>query len=284
MIKFYRFLICLSLFLFPALAKTDCVEPFVLITVPKSGSHMIIKALHFLTGGVPIWHTHFPSIHCVPPQDGFLYTHFCMSSQLEANYADLPELKKIINIRDLRDVCVSIVHQIRKSPWPGMSREQRNTFLNMPFDEQLLFVINFDYELEDVSKFAPNSLQTSIIKVAEQSTRYSLDDKCLVCRYESLVGPKGGGSEEMQKEELKRIASYIGVDMTEDALEQISAYIYGNEIDPFRQKSFIHFQSTFHQGKTQSWKVYFKEVHKEAFKETLGKYLIALGYEQDNNW
>ncbi|MBS0627764.1 MAG: sulfotransferase domain-containing protein [Verrucomicrobia bacterium] len=245
---------------------------------------MIIKALHFLTGGVPIWHTHFPSSYYIPPQDGFLYTHFCMSEQLESNYLNLPKLKKIINIRDLRDVCVSIVRQIHKAPWPGMSWEQRKAFLEMSFDEQLLFVINFDYELEDVSEFAPNSLQTSMIKVAEQSVKYSLDDGSLVCRYESLVGPKGGGSEEMQREELRRIAAYIGVDMTESFLDQISTYIYGNEVDPFKQKNFAHFRSTFHQGKTQNWKVCFKEDHKEAFKNKLGKYLIALGYEQDNNW
>ena len=263
---------------------SESALPSVLITVPKSGSHMVIKALYFLTGGVPIWHTHFPSIHYIPSEEGFLYTHFCLSPQLEENYTHLPKLKKIINVRDLRDVCVSMVHQICKSPWPGMSQDLRKAFKEMSFEEQLLFVINFDYELEDVSGFAPNSLQTSITKVAEQAVRYTLEQNCLVCKYENLVGPKGGGTEDLQKEELRRIVAYLGLSVSEPLLEDVASRIYGNEIDPFGEGRFQHFHSTFQQGKINNWKSFFTKEHKEAFKKRLGKELIALGYEQDDNW
>ena len=110
------------------------IAPCALITIPKSGSHLLIKALHLMTGGVSIWHTRFPSFHYVPPVDGFLYTHLCLSPQLERDYSELPHLKKIVNIRDLRDVCVSIIGQIEKTYWPGMTEEERLQFLCSSFD------------------------------------------------------------------------------------------------------------------------------------------------------
>lgn len=284
MIKIYRFFVCVSLFISSISLGNESAQPFVLVTIPKSGSHMIIKALYFLTGGVPIWHTHFPSKYYISPQEGFLYTHFCISSQLEENYKQLPDLKKIVNIRDLRDVCISMVSHICKSPWPGMSQEQRKAFKEMSFDEQLLFVIDYDYDLEDVAGIAPNSLQISILKVAEQAVLYSSDRNCLVCRYENLVGPQGGGTEALQREEIKRIAEHLGFSVSEPLLESVLAHIYGNEVDPFGSPGLEHFRSTFQRGKINNWKDVFTEEHKERFKQRLGKMLIALGYEQDDNW
>lgn len=37
-------------------------------------------------------------------------------------------------------------------------------------------------------------------------------------------------------------------------------------------------------GKTNQWKKYFKEKHKNRFIELFGDVLIKLGYEKDNNW
>ncbi len=197
--KFSRFFIYAALVLSSSFAKGAEISPFALVTIPKSGSHMVIKALHSLTGGVPVWHTNFPSVYCIPPEEGFLYTHLCLSPQLEKNYMELRKLKKIINVRDLRDVCISIVRQIGRNAWPGMSHETRMAFKKLPFDEQLLFVMNYEYDVEEVAGFAPDSLQVSIRKVAEQAVRYSNDPKFLVCKYEDLVGEEGGGVEKRKK-------------------------------------------------------------------------------------
>ncbi len=260
------------------------VPPFALITIPKSGSHMAIKALHFLTGGISIWHTRFPSLYYVPSDQGFLYTHFCLSPELEDDYAELSALKKVIMIRDLRDVCVSVVNQICKTPWPGLTYEQRMAFKAMPFDEQLLFVINYDYDVHEVAPVAPNSLQVSLLKVAKQAEKWCCDPNNLVCRYENLVGPEGGGSWEAQVEEIKNIADYLGILVSEAALYEISSRLYGNEDDPFGKEGFRTFESTFRKGQVGKWRAFFNEEHKIAFKEKLGSALIALGYEQDDQW
>jgi hypothetical protein len=260
------------------------IPPFALITIPKSGSHLIIKTLYFLTGSKPIWHTKFPSYQYLPGEEGFLYTHFCVSPQLEADYGELPNLKKIIMVRDLRDVAVSIVHQIVKAPWPGLSGKKRQEFLQMPFDEQLLYVINYNYDVRAVAKTSPNSLQVSLVQVADQALRYSQNPDVLTLRYEDLVGPNGGGTLDAQIAQLGRIKEFLQIDATAASLYEIAAKIYGNTIDPFGQEGFKNLRSTFRVGKISRWREHFTEEHKAAFKKKLGKTLIALGYEQDEKW
>jgi hypothetical protein len=272
-----------SFLLLPFLAAAD-LTPFALITMPKSGSHMMIKALHLITGSPAIWHTHFPSFWCIPPEHGFLYTHFCLDPQLECNYRALPELRKVISIRDLRDVAVSIVSQIKRSPWPGMDSDERAVFLGAPFDEQLLFVIDYEYDVIEVAAKAPNSSQASLIRVAEQAALYAADPNNLVCRYEDLVGEMGGGSLERQLHELRRMAQFIGAELSEEQVFEIAESLYGNEFDPFGKQGFEHFHSTFSKGKIGAWRRAFKEEHKIAFKKKLGKALIELGYEDDDDW
>jgi len=41
---------------------------------------------------------------------------------------------------------------------------------------------------------------------------------------------------------------------------------------------------TFRSGRTGEWKKYFKDEHKQLFKEVAPDLLIQLGYEKDNNW
>lgn len=257
------------------------VAPFVLVTIPKSGSHLIIKALYFMTGGVPLWHTRFLAGRYIPASEGFLYTHFCVSPALERDYSRNPRLKKIVNIRDLRDVCISMISQILKGTWPGLSAEAMRAFKKMSFDEQLLFVINHDYELD---KLSPNALQVSIAKVAEQAVRYCNDRNILTCKFENLVGAEGGGTREDQIKELKRIADYLNIPASEDSLWKISMQLHGVTFDPFGKQGFKNFKSTFHSGKIGKWKTAFREEHKSAFKQKLGEALIALGYEKDDTW
>src|SRR3990167_8870263 len=77
---------------------------FALITIPNSGFSILLEALYALTQREAIWHTRFPSSYYIPPEEGFLHTHFCLSPDLESDYASLPKLKQIILIRDFRDV------------------------------------------------------------------------------------------------------------------------------------------------------------------------------------
>lgn len=260
------------------------LPPFTLMTVPKAGSHLVMKALYFLTGTEAIWHTKFPSNYYLPRDLGFLYTHLCISEQLEADYKQLPKLKKVIMVRDFRDVAVSIVNQIKKNHWPGLPGPQRQAFLEMSFDDQLLFVIEFEYDVKKVAHLCPNSLQVSLSKIAEQALKFHREKGVYTCRYENMVGEEGGGSREAQLEELQGLCSFLEIDIDSQRLEEVADQIYGDEVNPFGKQGFKNFKSTFRSGKIGSWKDYFKDEHRKAFKERLGFYLIAFGYETSDNW
>lgn len=254
-------------------------HPFTVFTIPKAGSHLLIKTLYLMTGGVPKWHLSLPPNSVIPsPNEEFLYTHFGLLPHLEEEYSKFPKLKKILLVRDLRDVCLSIITHIKNGkPWRGISGETKELFLKLSFDDQLLFIINHD--LGDYPTF-----NAAVIKIAEQVVRFCKDSRNLICRYENLVGVEGGGSKKAQIEEVKRIANYIGVKFTPQEIRKMAAKLYGDEYDPFGQEGFEGYKSTFAQGRIGDWKIYFKEEHKQIFKQKLGYFLIALGYEKDNNW
>jgi hypothetical protein len=256
-------------------------EPFALITVPKSGSHLLIKSLFYMTGFTPEWHTTPPDAEQLFQHRHFPYTHCALSPSLLNYYAGYP-IKQMIGIRDLRDVCVSIVYQIRKGIWPGFMRHPRKRaqFNRLSFDNQLLYVIEQEYA-DNPTELQP---QLRMQKIAEQAVRFMSNPSVLICRYEDLVGPHGGGTEEAQRALLEKIGRHIGLWLPADHIDQIAAQLYGNGSNPFGQGDFVDYQSTFREGKIGSWKGAFKERHKIAFKQKLGPALIALGYEKDDTW
>lgn len=256
-------------------------QPFALFTIPKSGSHLFIKALYFMTDLTPYWHTTEQKEEELFSAKHFPYTHCCLSAELFNHYT-ASTIKQILGIRDLRDVCVSIVYHIRKGLWPeftGKPKKLKN-FLKLSFDEQLLFVINQEYEISPPEV----NLQLGIRKVAEQACELIKNPSILICRFEDLVGAKGGGEEQKQKELLKKIASHINISLTQEQIDTLANNLYGNKDNPFGKGDFSNYQSTFREGSIGAWKGAFKDIHKAAFKKRLGKQLIALGYEKDNNW
>ena len=89
--------------------------------------------------------------------------------------------------------------------------------------------------------------------------------------FEKLVGAKGGGSAEMQLEEIINIAKFLDINLSPKNAQLIADSLFGGT-------------GTFHEGQIGSWKKYFKPEHKNAFKQLAGNLLIELGYEQDFNW
>lgn len=256
-------------------------EPFALLTIPKSGSHLLIKTLFNMTQLTPYWHIDPPLVNEPFEEAHFPYTHFCLSPALWKYYSSTP-LKQFVGVRDLRDVCVSIVYQIRTGIWPEFMDNPRKLkkFKKLSFDEQLLFVIQQEYE---IAVPRPN-VQLGIREVANQAMEFIQNRNVLICRFEDLVGPEGGGNENAQKKLLQKIGSHIGLSFTPQEIDDFAARLYGNRENPFGHGNFSDYQSTFREGKIGSWKTAFNETHKKVFKERLGKALITLGYEIDDHW
>ncbi|NGX58913.1 MAG: hypothetical protein KR126chlam3_00054 [Chlamydiae bacterium] len=254
---------------------------FSLFTVPKSGSHLLIKILYFMTGLAPQWHIIPLDVESCFLEGKFPYTHMCLSNDLINFYSNAPFIKQIIGVRDLRDVCVASVYQILKGCWPEFANNQNRLrkFKSLSFDKQLLWVIQQEYELKP-----PISLQLGMTEVAKQVQELIQNPNIFVCRYEDLVGDKGGGSQEKQYQTIQNLGEYLGIYLSSEQIEEIAAHIYGNTITLFGDGEFANYQSTFRKGKIGTWKECFKECHKNAFKKRLGSALIALGYEENDEW
>lgn len=91
-------------------------------------------------------------------------------------------------------------------------------------------------------------------------------------RFENLVGAQGGGSDELQAQEIRNIARHLQMAPLSDAkIKKIANNLFGKT-------------NTFKSGQIGSWKRYFTQEHKAAFKQAAGQLLIDLGYEKDMNW
>ncbi len=170
----------------------------------------------------------------------------------------------------------------KRLAWNGTNPKAWNAFRQLSFDEQLLFVINYEYDPVSIGE---EQWQLSLPLVTKQAVLYCKKPNVLVCAYENLVGEKGGSAKNTQLITLARINQFLNFGLSEAKLIEISSKIYGEEQTPLgREAEFSEVNNTLPNVKIGSWKEAFKEEHKEAFKKKFGWALIALGYEKDNNW
>ena len=241
----------------------------------------MIKTLYFMTGFTPYWHRGVPDSAQIYLEQRFPYTHLCLTPELQEYYSEAPFIKQILAVRDLRDVCVSVVYQILKGRWPrfGAYSDRLAAFKELSFHDQLLYVINEEY-----TPVPPEFLQVAIRRVSAEAVAYMQNSGIFVCRFEDLVGELGGGSAKMQRETLRRLADYLEISLTYGEIREIAENLFGNEENPFNQDEIPRFESTFRSGQIGGWRDLFEEDHKRAFKKHLGSALIALGYEKDDRW
>jgi len=86
---------------------------------------------------------------------------------------------------------------------------------------------------------------------------------CFV-RFEDLVGPAGGGKEDVQRGEIERVAAYLGLELGSEALDAVQEAVYGGT-------------KTFRKGVAGRWREEFGPEHLEAAAE-LTPILEQLGY------
>jgi hypothetical protein len=98
------------------------------------------------------------------------------------------------------------------------------------------------------------------------------DQRTYVCRFESLVGPRGDGTRENQLREIAGLARHVGRELSEGRARAIADHVWSPR------------SATFHRGRIGDWRNHFDEAHVGAFKEIAGRELVRLGYERDLNW
>jgi hypothetical protein len=189
--------------------------------------------------------------------------HFSAEPRLLALLNQL-DYKIVSIIRDPRDVAVSSVYY-----FSGLKRhylyEDFNTNLKT-MDERLMAVIE---------GLPATSTRRGLGDIAHRIRRYALwleNPSTYGCRFEQLVGARGGGTLAKQREEIRRLGNHIDRPLSDDEIDVVASKTWSTRV------------STFRKGRIGDWRNHFSDEHIAAFKEIAGDQLIALGYEQDNDW
>lgn len=238
----------------------------VFVTIPKSGTWLLDKAVEHLSGQFPrpletlqtgplqvqsletyLSETDFPSY----------ITHLFPSTNQIQTFSS-QRFTKVLLIRDPRDVMISFLyHLVHQNPWPYTRISNFHNFAQLTFDEQL----------EQVLLFPPLGPRESIL----QASAWMKDPDVHVIRFEDLVGKAGGGSDEAQLATLATLAQLMGLEVSQEKLKEVASTLFGGT-------------RSFHKGQIGAWKSGYNEENKKLFKFLLGQATIDLGYATDLDW
>ncbi|NGX39614.1 MAG: hypothetical protein KR126chlam1_00947 [Chlamydiae bacterium] len=232
-------------------------EPFILFTIPKSGTTMAQKYFSLIEDTLDAFDL------CVSTQHFNLPFSSYSEDQMDYIYV----MKKVVLIRDLRDVFCSLADMLDKSldrdPWVIFTRKEKIKKLigfAPPIPRDLL--------QNDYANTWCNTMRSAITAAVEI---LSIPNTCVI-RYEMLVGPKGGiATESEMHQEMKKINDFLGVTLSDEKYSYVKDQLFGGS-------------STFNKGKVGPWKREFDEELKNLFKLKYGQELIDLGYEENFDW
>lgn len=247
-------------------------KDFFLVSIPKSGTNLIGKLLTMLSGRNPngrpdifqhedtIPHFKFSEavLECKQNNEyirqhlggrkNILFLHFANTH---------PEYEKFLQIRDLRDVFVSMVHYYDKI-CPIFWMEHGLSATASFNDKLTLALTTFD-------------MMTKLGSDIRHTIEWMITKRALVVRFEDLVGPSGGGSLDKQIETITAVANRMNVHLTQEKIQDITDNLFGIETGP-------SVSTTFYKGQIGSWEDSFTEEHKTLFNTYWGSYQKALGY------
>jgi hypothetical protein len=171
------------------------------------------------------------------------------------------KIKCITIIRDPRDVCVSDYHYIMKAEDHRLHR----FYKKMGSDDERLMasIVGMSSELLDGD---PPSLDIGQHYVNYIGWAQYSNGLCI--KFEDLIGDKGGGSNDKQKGVIKKIVSYLGIDIGDVELGNIRGSLFSTKATTFRK------------GQIGSWRDEFKKEHIMAFDKVAGNILDIFGYER----
>lgn len=171
------------------------------------------------------------------------------------------KIKMVLMMRDPRDVVISHAYYVR-------------SFASHPLYAHYQSLSEDECILQSITGVAPAPERSGLVDINERCRSiigWQVCPNTLWTTFEKLVGPQGGGTQDAQLEELRRIAHHLGFWRREGEIVGVARQLYGGT-------------RTFRKGQIGGWREHFSEEHKQAFKSVAGSLLIDLGYEQDDNW
>ena len=92
------------------------------------------------------------------------------------------------------------------------------------------------------------------------------DRSTYTCRYENLIGVRGGGSTEKQIEEIVKIGRHLGRSFSVDDARAMGAKVWSPKSPTFRR------------GAMSDWRTFFTPDHVAAMRAVSGAEMADLGY------
>ncbi len=246
-------IICSLLVFLPFILEAH--DKFVVLTPPKCGTHLIVKALDGLVekeatrwlGDLPE-NAQFLTVK-ITRGGGYVVCH-------NWNYDTLDSLikrgyKVIFILRDPRDHLVSVLDWSFCPNWGGPKH-----ILQIKDREERLRELIVGERGWRCYEFIESRLKL----LSSLPSKY-----CFTVRFENLVGPQGGGSEEEQLKELNALANFINADVSQEKIEEVAENLWGNS-------------PTFHIGMIGRWRYDMTPEQIELYHSIYRKKLRKLGY------
>lgn len=251
---------------------------------PKSGTHLLYQILYSIPDlhqwddivsvqalcGIMNTDSHLRWKIGSAPHNSIVRSHLMYCDEV-LNVLREFNSKVLFIYRDLRDVAVSHARWVTK---------EERIFLHElylqyeSFDEQLMNSIR---GVPLGTPFGSNLSQPDIGTDFLRWKGWIDNSEALAIKFEDLVGERGGGSEEKRLHIVEQILDYLSVSMPSNQVkERFASYVLNPEESHTFQKG--------GKGSIGGWQTFFKEEHKQSFKQVAGNLLIELGYEQDLNW
>ena len=190
------------------------------------------------------------------PEGGFINAHCVYTPELAELFRE-EGMRMVCILRDPRDVAVSQMHYIKQ-------REQHfahEGYMALPSDRERLLVSIQGGEL-DGREIEPLGERYG------QFLKWGREGGAEMVRFEDLVGPLGGGSEEAQRLAVERVATHLGIPVDERTMRSVKEGLFG-------------VGRTFRRGQVGGWREEFTAEHERALEDSVGPLLAELGYEAD---
>ena len=273
------------------------LQPFIVNSLPKSGTNLLIRILSVFPGVAFVDLNERLRNHILPdsPHDRrgqnsndiiigvdrrihiaastlqkwfdqlkrgiFTSLHFSYSESMN-RLLSRARLKMVLVLRDPRDVVVSHSDHVFRNKNHSLHRLYRSLSSH---DRITASIIGYKTESQEPARLL--SIKDRYAGLAG----WGLASGYCAVFFENLVGERGGGSNESQSAEIARLADYLGILYSPNSLMNKIRDIYGSG-------------PTFRKGRIGRWESHFSAYHKMIFKDLAGQLLIDAGYETDMAW
>ncbi|WP_377889533.1 sulfotransferase domain-containing protein [Alkalihalobacillus sp. R86527] len=257
------------------MSKSIELDPFVMISIPKSGTHLLKQILlgipgmkHYPDKGMFGHFNNQPKLQLSRTEslekNEFVNGHVFCSDDWDAFFTKL-NMKKIFVMRDPRDVVVSYAYFIPTLPIHPLYE----TFTQKGFThrDRIKFLIEGGQPITPKKPYQPN-VEEWYKSFSEWKNRPDV----FTIRFEDLIS-----SEKSRNLVLHHLVKFL---WGENGVPKSRAWMVGNMINNIDPAT----SPTFRKGTIGGWQEEFDHELKKLFKKESGNLLASLGYEINSNW